>query len=218
MIDNEDRVFYQRIPEQFRTHWDDCRHEQRVLVKALMQGKPSEALENGARASERCPDDADVQLYYLDAMVQLRRFHQAEPLARRLVASPPRDLRNHGRLAYLAGLTFLELGDTSAAKPLIEAAVRLGQASCRAFVALAEAAKRRGRVVEGASHLESAYRCGGGRDASLRVAAATWLLDAKQAERARQVLDGLRGISLTTDQAEQVSALRKALGQSEPFR
>jgi len=216
MIDNEDRVFYQGIPDRFRTHWDDCRHEQRILVKALMREKPAEALERGASAIERCPDDSDVQLYYLDALVQLRRFQEAEPFARRLVASPPRDLRNHGRLAYLAGVTFLQLGDTAAARPQLERAVRMGRASCKAFVALAEAAKARGRILEAVEHLETAYRCGGEHDASLRVAAATWLTNAKELDRARRVLDSLSGASLSPDQRNQVEALRLELGSEKP--
>jgi tetratricopeptide (TPR) repeat protein len=215
MLDNEDRVFYQQIPEPFRTHWDECRHEQRILVKALMQGRASDAAAEGARSLKRCGEDPDVALYYLDALVQLRRFEDAEPLARRLVESPPKDIRNHGRLAFLAGETLLERGDTSAAAPLLEKAVRLGQATCRSFISLAEAAKARGRVVEAAGHLETAYQCGGRRDASLRVAAATWLVEAGERKRAERALDGIRGLSLTRDQAEQVSALLRALGLTE---
>jgi len=216
MLDNEDRIFYRQIPERFRTHWDDCRHEQRVLVKALMQGRASEAAGRGGAALERCPDDPDVQLYVLDALVQLRQFQEAEPLALKLVASPPRDLRNHGRLAFLAGVTLLNRGETLRAKPLLEKAVRLGQTSCRSFIALAEAAKARGRVVEAAAHLETAFQCSGGKDASLRVAAATWLLDAGEREPAHRALAGLRGLSLSDDQAQQVTALRRALGDDVP--
>jgi hypothetical protein len=183
-----------------------------------MKGRPSDAATRGKSALDRCANDADVQLYYLDALVQLRRFEEAEPLARRLVAAPPRDLRNHGRLALLAGTTLLERGDTAAAKPLVEKAVRLGLGGCKSFTVLAEVAKAHGRVLEAAQHLETAFQCGGGKDASLRVAAATWLLQAGERTEARRVLAGVRGLSLSDDQADQVSALLRELGAAAPPR
>lgn len=213
LLDNEDRVFYQQIPARFRSGFDECRHEERVLVKALMQGRPADAAERATRARELCPDHPALGLYQLDALVQLRRFEAAEPVARRLLETPPRDVRNHGRLAYLAGVTLLERGDTQAAAPLFESAVRLGHASCRSFIVLAEAAKARKRIVEAAGHLEKAYQCGGGKDPSLRVAAATWLFEAGEAEAARAALSSLQGLALSEDQAAQVGMLSRALAR-----
>jgi tetratricopeptide (TPR) repeat protein len=210
MLDNEDRVFYFAIPEQYRSDWDECRHQERLLAKASLHQLPGRVLELAPTALERCPQP-EVRLYQLEALVQLGRYEQAEPVARQLIAAAPHDRRSHGRIAALAGVTLLERGYTLEAKPLIEMAVRLGTLTCASFIQLAEAARRNARPVEAAEHAESAYVCGGRRDPSLLVAAATWLTAAGERARALSVLARIRGLGLTPDQAEQVAALERSL-------
>ncbi|OGF67372.1 MAG: hypothetical protein A2Y62_08095 [Candidatus Fischerbacteria bacterium RBG_13_37_8] len=211
MVNAEDHIFYQSIPPQFRTRFDDCRHEQRAMITALWRQQPAEAAERGPSALARCPDDAEVKLFYLDALVQLKRYEEAEGLARDLVRSPPRDARNHGRIAFLAGVTLLERGDTAGARPLLVKAVSLGYAKCGIFVDLAQEAEARGRFVEAASALETAFQCGGRRDVSLRVAEAILLYYAGERDTARKVLNSLAGLTLSGDLAARVQSLQQAL-------
>jgi len=213
MLDNEDRVFYQAIPPEYRTRWDDCRHDERVLAKASLLREPGRVVELAPAAIARC-GTPELDLYYLEALVALGRFELAEPVARRLAAKPPHDRRAHGRVAALAATALLERGQTPEARPLVESAVRLGSLGCRSFVALAEAARRAGRLAEAAAHAETAYECGGRRDASLLVAGATWLAAAGERERARSLLERTRGLALTPDQAEQARALERDLPRS----
>lgn len=210
MLENEDRLFYRAIPPEHRSAWDECRHDERMLAKASLERRPSRILELAPAAVARC-GTPEIDAYYLEALYQTRRFDLAEPVARRLAARAPRDVRGHGRIAAVAGLTLLERGHTLEAKPLLEAGVRAGALGCASFVALAEAARRHGRPIEAATHAETAYACGAGRDPSLLVAAATWLAENGERERARAVLARLRGRDLSADQAAQVEAVEREL-------
>jgi tetratricopeptide (TPR) repeat protein len=211
MLDNEDRVFYQAIPPEYRTPRDDCRHDEGLLAKASLLKQPERVLELAPAALARC-SAPEFDLYYLEALVALGRYDLAEPVARRLAAKPPHDRRSHGRVAALAGATLLERGHALEARPLIESAVRLGALACPSFIGLAEAARKQGRLAGAATYAETAYECGQRRDASLLVAAATWLAAAGERERARAVLERTRGLALSPDQAEQAGAVGREVG------
>lgn len=213
LLDNEDRVFYQGIPEEYRTAWDHCRHDERMLARASLSRQPAKILELAPAALARC-SAPELDLYYLEALVALGRFEEAESVARRLAAEPPRDRRAHGRVAALVGTTLVARGRTAEARPFVESAVRLGALPCSSFVAMTEAARKAGRLVEAAAHAETAFECGGQKDPSLLVAAATFLGQAGERERARSLLARTRGLTLSSDQADQARALESELGTS----
>lgn len=108
-------------------------------------------------------------------------------------------------------MKLLERGDTAGAKPLLVKAVSFGYANCQIFVRLAQAAQAKGRIVEAAFDLETAFQCGGSKDASLRVTAAVWLYDAGERDAAHSVLGSMAGLPLSGDQVAQVQSLQQAL-------
>jgi hypothetical protein len=216
MLDNEDRVFYFAVPERFRSTEDHCRYHERRMVRALVRQRPAEALSYAPEASARCPGRPELDAHQLEALVALGRFDAAEPVARRLMRSPPRDRRGHGRIAALSARTLVERGATEEAASLYETAIRFGTAECRNLIDVAEAARTAGRLVEAARHATRAYECGGRRDSSLLVAALTWLLSAGDRDQARSLVEQLEKLALPADQAEQVVAARRALSAGAP--
>jgi hypothetical protein len=78
---------------------------------------------------------------------------------------------------------------------------------------MAESARARGDVSGAAGRLEHAYECGGKRDASLLIAAATWLAGAHEEAHARALLAIASRHTLTPDQAAQATVIAKAIGQ-----
>ena len=201
MLDNEDRVFWLSVPQQFRTDEDRCRYKQRRVARASL-------LQDFARVPDRvrdamavCGDRPELALELLRALVATRRFAEADFVAERLLDHPPSDHRSHADIKRLAVIAHANRHEApSAAQP--------APVDCRAFINRAEDARRLGRPREGAALLLQAFTCGNQRDASLLVAAATWLIGAGDAAAAQAVLDALKGRALTDGEAAQVESLR----------
>jgi hypothetical protein len=205
MLDNEDRLFYANVPEAYRTHDDHCRYQERRLVRDLLLGKPTQVVANAPEALEVCSDRPEVAQHVLEAFVLLRRFKDAAPLAKSLAQNPPGDRRAIGRLSLNLGQTFFHTGTPVEAERWLTQAVNLGHGGCRTFILLGEAARTQGAIDRAADRLERAFSCGGERDPSLLIAAATWLAETGDHERARRLLGRSKTMKLSEDQAEQVT-------------
>ncbi len=211
MLENEDRVFYAAVPERYRTDEDRCRFRERKVVRALMKKEPERVVALAPKAVAVCGDKPEVLANWLGALVELGRFRDGEPLAAKLAKHPPRDTRSHAQVALDVGLTFAENGKPRRAVPMLGRAVQLGAIQCRAFVPLAERARRAHLAEVAATYAQAAYACGGGRDASLLLAGATWLVAAGDTARASRLIAALHDRALTPDQAAQRAALLQAL-------
>ncbi len=216
MLDNEDRAFYFAVPERYRTDEDRCRYRERKLVRALAHKQPDRVPALARSAVAICGKKPEVLADWLDALVELGRFRDAEPIARELSVHPPRDARSHGHVALMAGISFAESGEPGRAAPLLARAAGLGAISCAGLVPLAERARRARHPAVAATYVEAAYACGGGRDASLLLAGATWLVAAGDSARAARLIAALDGRALGDDQAAQRAALQRALDSGTP--
>ncbi len=211
MLDNEDRVFYFAVPERFRTQEDRCRYRERKVVRALMKNQPDRVPALARRAVGDCGDKPELLANWLSALVDLGEFSKAQPLAEKLAKHPPRDTRGHAHVALTVGLTFAENDKPAQALPLLERAVGLGAVQCKAFVPLAERARHAHRPEVAATYVQAAFVCGRGRDASLLLAGATWLVAAGDTARAARLIAPLEGRALSADEAAQLTALEHAL-------
>jgi tetratricopeptide (TPR) repeat protein len=148
----------------------------------------------------------------LGALMRLGRYAQAAPLAQRLLAHTLEGSPRRARLAAAAGRALLETGRPAEAEGWLLEARRLGAGDCRVLTELAETARARGDLASASSSAEQAFDCGGGRDASLLLAAATWALDDANPERAAQLLVRVGdGTALSADQRGQLDLLERRL-------
>jgi hypothetical protein len=209
MLGNEDRVFYLAVPPQYRTPEDRCRYKQRKVVRASFRGDHAAIPDLSRDAMAACGDRPEIAVELLRALVASNRLDEAEPIARRLAEHPPVDRRSHAELARLVGIVLANRKaqpGAGASPPAVD---------CRSFIARAEAARAAGDIKEAVAQIDHAFTCGGERDSSLLVAAATWLVASGDGAAARAVLRRLEGRTLGEDQSAQVAALDRAI-KGEP--
>ena len=220
-LDTEDRAVYYATPPEFRTSEDECRFLDRQQLRAADAGDLTHALELADQALAQCSDDVPTRkLYRFGALVGLRRFEEARPLAEELLAQPPAYARSHARLTYLAGVALLETGSPEPAERWLLTSRELGNQSCAVDVQLARAALANLQPDLASQRLEAAYDCAGGADPSLLFGAARWSVYAGQPARARKLLDRIRSEPRTAaalaDSAAQLEAQMARMGRPEP--
>ncbi len=211
MLDNEDRAYYHATPASHRTEQDECRFLDRKVVRALRAGDHAAVLDRSARLTARCGETPERGHPVLSSLVTLGRFKEAEPLARRLMRAPPTDRRGHAAIARLAGQVFLRVGAPADAEAALRAAAKLGGASCRTLLALAEAQRAQAKLAPAGRQLVEAYRCGGRTDPSILLMAATLLLQAGEREPTARLLRAAENHRLSDDQQAQARRLRDGL-------
>jgi tetratricopeptide (TPR) repeat protein len=211
MLGNEDRVYYLSAPRRFRTSEDRCRFKERKVARATLLRAEPQIPGFVEDALAICGERPELVLEELSSLVRLRRFAEAVPVARRLLAAPPPDPRSNAEVSHLAGVALVETGKYDEGEALLLKALKLGSTDCRVYVELAEAAHRREQAPEAAERLEAAFRCSGARDASLLIMAATWLVEAGRYHPAAELLTRAHGLALTSDQAAQAEDLRRTI-------
>ena len=221
MLDTEDRAVYHATPPEFRTAEDECRFLDRQQLRAADAGELATALTLADQALAQCRDDLPTRtLYRFAALVGLRRFEEARPLAEKLLEQPPADPRSHARLTYLAGVALLETGSPEPAQRWLLASRELGNQSCSVDGQLARAALASLRPDLASQRLEAAYDCGGGADPSLLFGAARWSVYAGEPARARKLLARIRSepraAAALADSAAQLEAQMARMARPEP--
>ncbi len=218
MLDDEDHAVLHVIPPEYVTAHDRCRFEERQVARAELRGDTSTALAAAEHAASVCGRTAERVADLLDAHLRAGRTEHLAALADEALALPPRDRRGNARVALDAGLAYLSAGRTSEAERWLARSVELGSAPCALpWVPLAELARARADEGEAATRLEHAYVCGGRSDASLLLAAATWLSErGADPRRAQALLTQAARHDLTPDQADQAERVRRALTTPRP--
>jgi hypothetical protein len=193
MLATEDRSTYFATPPEFRTPEDECRFLDRQFFRATQTGDLTSALAQADLSLERCRDDVPTRtLNRFTALVGLRRFDAARPLAEALVERPPADPRGHSILTHLAGITFLETGAPELAERWLLASRQLGDRSCDIGAQLARVALAKLEPDRASQYFEAVYACGGSRDPGPLIDAARWSVYAGQPGRARKLLARIR--------------------------
>ncbi|MBW2527602.1 MAG: hypothetical protein JRI23_25700 [Deltaproteobacteria bacterium] len=224
MLDNEDRAYYYATPPEFRTAQDHCRfHERRVErgVRAADDRRVVAAFAPYQASCRAIPTGRRLQL--LQALVRLEQHAAAKSVVLRLVQEPPRQPAEQRRLARLAGTVYGRTGEPARAVRWLSRAWQLGDRDCRVLVELAEASRALDDLRAAVHRLEQAFECGGRRDPSLLLAAATWSLDEGDLPRARRLIAEVRRqAKLSPDQRAQLEYLRARLrgdpGTTSPGR
>ena len=215
MLDNEDRAYYHATPEPFRTAEDVCRFLDRQVVRALRGGDLEAVVQQVEQAVSRCGQSPERRHWLLSALVSRGKYAEAAPVARALIQQPPADRRGYGEVARLAGVTLRRTGQPAQAEALLRTAIKLGQRGCNLLVELAEAQNAQGKRSLAARQLAQAFRCGGGKDASLLLAGATMALQGGDGATAAELLKVARALKLSPDQAAQAAWLTQKL-QARP--
>jgi tetratricopeptide (TPR) repeat protein len=197
---------YQATPPLRRTHEDRCRHVVRAMALALAADRPQEAVAAFDGRPAGCREEGEQRFNLLSALVRLRRFADAVPVAERLLAGDKLQARSHGELAYLAGVTFLETGAPHRALPLFVESQRLGSTSCASLLHRGRAEAALGRFAEAAPRLEAAARCSGQASAWLMAAD----LHLRLGDRARAAVLLAEARRLPLDDAQRAFADRLA--------
>ena len=193
--------------------------QERRVERALRRRDDPAAVARFADMLAQCKTLSPIRNeQWLDALIRLERWQDAEPVLGRLLASPPSGSRPRALLARKAGLVLLHVGRAHEAERWLAEALARGLRDCRLHVMLAEAARARQSGALAAARLEQAFACGGRRDPSLLLAAATWYLEAGRAEDARRLLQQAAGFAeLSADQAGQMRYLERRLaGEAVP--
>jgi hypothetical protein len=214
LLNNEDRLYYE-IPEAYRSAEDDCRFRDRKAVRALTRSDFPRVVQNSRYAMERCGDKERLRAFRLfSALVQLKRFSQAKPLADDLIASPPPG-RMHAALSQKAALVYLNTGEPERAEALLIKSMKLGYRSCQTWVWLAEAARKLREPALAATRLESGFECGLRRDPSLLLMASSLRIQSGELRAAAELLKKARhGYRLKPDQAAFARQLQATLDEN----
>ncbi len=201
MLGNEDRVFYLAVAPEYRTPEDRCRYKQRKVARSSLMGDRVATPDLVRDALAVCGARPELAVELLRALVASQRFAEARPVARWLSDHPPADWRNQADIERLLGILDAHR-KTETLSPAVD---------CGTFIARGETARRAGNLTAAAAALGQAFTCGGERDTSLVVAAATWLVGAADADGAQAALARIEGRTLPRDQSAQVAALRRVL-------
>lgn len=215
LVDYEDRAVFFATPARFRTRQDRCRFLDRQFLRADWRNERQAALAIARQAVKQCGNKERLRLFHLfTALVALNHYHEAAPLARRLLEHPPRAARAHGRLALLAGEVFLHTDKPGLARQWLVKARRLGLRSCKVEQGLAHAALGQGRPRVAALQLEAAFRCGNERNPDVLITAGLWWIYAGRADLAEGIFSLLRErFSLSPRQAARVEALQATISR-----
>jgi tetratricopeptide (TPR) repeat protein len=195
---------YQATPPGRRTAEDRCLHDERLATAALDRGDPA-----GALAVLTCRDRPAAGLLELEALVSARRFPEALPRARALLARKDVEARYAAQVHLLVGQTFLETGDRARAEDYLRRAAALGSASCNLPALQGKAAALSGRLAEAATDYERAAACSGGARA-LIAAGQLWLAAGKTGE-ARRVVRTLGGLPMSGEERALYQGLHDAV-------
>ena len=180
-------------------HWtleDRCRANDRDIARAASEGRPADVLRLDAGAPSGCPDSVKRRFNRLAALVELKRFSEALPLAEELLESPEADTRERPALHLLAGVVFARSGRLADAVEMFHAAEKLGLVSCTLEREAASAHLAMKAWEPGARRLEAFHRCaraqGGARAAAILLDAARAWREAQREDEAVRVLEKAR--------------------------
>jgi hypothetical protein len=174
-------VAYEATPPRFRTDEDECRREERALVRAARDGNVAAALRSRERiaAGLGCRERANADLTVIALLLSAGRSQEALPVARELAASG----RLKGRFRFqglaMTAETLLRNGLKEEAVSLVEGAVRDPVNDCALRELLARVYLAADRPGDAGRQYEALQRCethqGGGEDArALREAVSAY--------------------------------------------
>jgi tetratricopeptide (TPR) repeat protein len=176
-----------------KRHWtleDRCRANERAIGRAALDGRLEDVLRLDADAPEGCHEQADPGKRHfnrLGALVKLKRFEEALPLAEALLRTPGMDTRERPALHYLAGVTLAASARPEEALKRFREAEDLGYVSCGLQREAAGVSIALSEWAEAARRFEAFHACveGPGTTPILLDAARAWRAagDAASAER-----------------------------------
>lgn len=186
-LENEDRVYFQNLPEAYRSEEDYCRHWDRQAVKSIWLKKYHEALGWLDKAGECKMYRWERMRNRFSVFVALNDFQRASKLIPKLFEQKASDRRFYPLLTQQAGEVYFRVGEYENARFLLERAFQFGLRSCRIELMYAQSNEKLKLFSEAARSFESAFSCHKNDDVSLLFKAIEMWMKAGQKDHVQRL-------------------------------